>query len=62
MNVSFNATAGFIAAFVFVHAVQAADANQTIPPVSNQEAATLLSGTACSAAITSKRRCPPPRD
>ena len=46
MNVSFNATAGFIAAFVFAHAVQAADANQTIPPVSNQEAATLLSGTA----------------
>ena len=46
MKVSFTGTASFIAAFVFAHAVQAADANQATPPVSIQEAATLLSGTA----------------
>ena len=45
MNVSVNGISGFIAAFVFVHAAQAADANPIIPPVGIQETATLLSGT-----------------
>ena len=46
MKASLSSTYSFIAAFVFVHAAQAADPNPMIPPVGIQETARLLSGAA----------------
>ena len=51
MKVSLIGTTRFIAALVFSCAVEAADTNQTIPPTSIQETATLLSGSALPAGL-----------